>query len=76
MAGEGMCGRGGHAWQERRPLQQTVRILLEYILVFDEDDLLCINCFWHWLKLSNVSATFTSLFGTTIYISMYIVDLE
>ena len=39
----GMCGRGacmaggmhgrGHAWQEGRPLQRTVRILLECILV-------------------------------------------
>ena len=29
----GMCGRrGGRAWQERRPLQQAVRILLECIL--------------------------------------------
>ena len=26
-------GRGGHAWQERRPLQRTVCILLECILV-------------------------------------------
>ena len=47
MAG-GMCGRGhawqgvcmpwgvhgrGHAWQERQPLQRTVHILLECILV-------------------------------------------
>ena len=34
MAG-GMCGGGGggHAWQERWPLQQMVRILLECILV-------------------------------------------
>ena len=37
MAG-GMCGRGhvwqgGHAWHERRPLKQTVHILLECILV-------------------------------------------
>ena len=32
--GRGMCGRGGGcAWQERRPLQWTVRILLERILV-------------------------------------------
>ena len=34
---EAMCGRGmhgrGHAWQERRPLQRTLRILLECILV-------------------------------------------
>ena len=30
--GGGMHGRG-HAWQERRALQQTVRILLECILV-------------------------------------------
>ena len=33
----GMCGGGcawqGHAWQERQPLQWTVRILLECILV-------------------------------------------
>ena len=35
----GMLGRGcawqgrGRAWQERRPLQRTVRILLECILV-------------------------------------------
>ena len=28
-----MVGEGGHAWQERQPLQQTVRILLECILV-------------------------------------------
>ena len=28
----GMCG-GGRAWQERRPLQWSVRILLEFILV-------------------------------------------
>ena len=42
MCGRGMCGadmfgRGmwgkGHAWQETRPLQRTVRILLECILV-------------------------------------------
>ena len=42
MRGEGgMYGRGsmhgrrggGRAWQERRPLQRAVRILLEYILV-------------------------------------------
>ena len=26
--GVGMYGGGGHAWQERRPLQHTVRILL------------------------------------------------
>ena len=26
-------GEGRHAWQERWPLQRTVRILLEYILV-------------------------------------------
>ena len=32
MAGGGVCGRG-HTWQERRPLQRTVRILLECILV-------------------------------------------
>ena len=31
MAG-GVCGRG-LVWQERRPLQRTVRILLECILV-------------------------------------------
>ena len=40
MHGKGECvakgvvrGKDGGAWQERRPLQQTVRILLEYILV-------------------------------------------
>ena len=39
MAG-GACMAGGGGihgvgvWQERRPLQQTVRILLEYILVY------------------------------------------
>ena len=32
MAGGVVCGRG-HAWQERRLLQRTVRILLECILV-------------------------------------------
>ena len=47
MAGD-ICGRGSiggrghgwlggmHAWQERQPLQRTVRILLECILVSDE----------------------------------------
>ena len=30
----GMHG-GGHAWQERRPLPRTVRILLECILVLN-----------------------------------------
>ena len=29
----GMHSRGGHAWQERRPLQWMVHILLECILV-------------------------------------------
>ena len=29
----GVHGKGGHVWQERWPLQQTVRILLECILV-------------------------------------------
>ena len=33
MCGWGACMAGGHAWQERWPLQRTVRILLEYILV-------------------------------------------
>ena len=35
MTGEGgVHGKGGgHAWQERQPLQRTVRILLECILV-------------------------------------------
>ena len=34
MAG-GMHGMGGvHVWQERRPLQRTVLILLECILVY------------------------------------------
>ena len=32
--GRGMHGRGGHVLQERRPLQHTVCILLECILVF------------------------------------------
>ena len=30
---EGACVAGGHAWQERRPLQWAIRILLECILV-------------------------------------------
>ena len=30
----GVCMAGGHAWQDRRPLQGTVHILLECILVF------------------------------------------
>ena len=41
MHGRAMCGRGGmhgrgrgHVWQERRPLQWTVHILLEFIIVF------------------------------------------
>ena len=33
MCGEGHAWQWGHAWQERRPLQRTVRILLECILV-------------------------------------------
>ena len=34
MHGKGRVhGEKGHAWQERRPLQRTVRILLECILV-------------------------------------------
>ena len=35
MHGEGGVngGGGGHAWQEKRPLQRTVRILLKCILV-------------------------------------------
>ena len=32
-ASQGACMTGGSAWQERRPLQRTVRILLECILV-------------------------------------------
>ena len=35
MAGGACMARGGgHAWQERRPLQWTVCILLECILVY------------------------------------------
>ena len=30
---QGACMAGGHAWQERWPLQWTVRILLECILL-------------------------------------------
>ena len=33
MHGRGCAWQGGRAWQERRPLQRTVRILLEYILI-------------------------------------------
>ena len=33
----GGCTWWGSAWQERRPLQRTVRILLECILVFFYD---------------------------------------
>ena len=33
MHGRGACVAGGRAWQERRPLQQPVRILLECTLV-------------------------------------------
>ena len=29
-----VCMAGGHAWQERQPLQRTVRILLECILLY------------------------------------------
>ena len=31
--GASVRGKGRHAWQERRPLQRTIRILLECILV-------------------------------------------
>ena len=45
MHGGGVHGRGS-TWQERRPLQRTVRILLECILVaFVEIDNLVINLF-------------------------------
>ena len=37
MNGGVMHGQGGHAWQERWPLQQTVSILLEYIFVVSND---------------------------------------
>ena len=33
MHDRGHAWQGGHVWQERRPLYQTVRILLECILV-------------------------------------------
>ena len=33
MHGGGACMAGGHVWQERWPLQRTVRILLECIIV-------------------------------------------
>ena len=33
MTGDVCGGGGGHVWQERQPLQRTVRILLECILV-------------------------------------------
>ena len=37
MCGKGgMCGEGGGTWQERWPLQRTIRILLECILVLKE----------------------------------------
>ena len=59
MHGGGIFGRGacmvggvhgrGSTWQERRPLQRTVRILLECILVaFVEIDNLVINLFTHF----------------------------
>ena len=38
MCGGGVC-IGGRAWQERRPLQRAVRILLEYILVMIVDEI-------------------------------------
>ena len=31
--GRGYVWQGGHAWQEREPLQLTIRILLECILI-------------------------------------------
>ena len=34
-AWQGECMWQGHAWQDRRPLQQTVRTLLECILVYE-----------------------------------------
>ena len=39
----GMCG-GGRAWQERRPLQRTVRILLECILVVKQKQMETVSC--------------------------------
>ena len=47
----GVHGRGS-TWQERRPLQRTVRILLEYILVaFVEIDNLVINLFARFKRI-------------------------
>ena len=37
MGGKG--GGGGHAWQERQPLQWTERVLLECILLPDQSGL-------------------------------------
>ena len=34
--GRTVCMAGGHTWQDRRPLQWTVHILLECILVYFE----------------------------------------
>ena len=41
--GRGVHGGGGCAWQERRPLQQTLRILLECILLYNIQAQLCGN---------------------------------
>ena len=35
VCGRGVCMAGGHVWQERQPLQRTVCILLECILVME-----------------------------------------
>ena len=57
MCGRGMCGggvvhgRGSYIWQERRPLQWAVCILLECILVFYD---LLLRCNYCHLKLTSV----------------------
>ena len=40
----GVCGEGGCVWQERRPLQRTVRILLECILVRNSLTIIAKGC--------------------------------
>ena len=45
---------GGHRWQERRPLQRTVRILLECILIF----LCCLSS-----KITEVFSSFLDFYN-------------
>ena len=53
----GMHGRGWHVWQERLPLQRTVRILLEYILAIILMFYYLLIQFLYQLNQQNIAST-------------------